>query len=115
MSTFQISILLQFNEALEHTVEDLIKAVGFEKELFLQILQILLKSQLLLCKNDSNQSITDYKFIQPHMKISLNTNYNNKKTRINLNAPIKSEDKKDEDDTYKQLEMQRDFIVQVWN
>ncbi|CAG2119509.1 unnamed protein product [Medioppia subpectinata] len=108
-SVFQMAIMLLFNRYDEMSIEDIQKNTDIKVELLVQILKIFLKVKLLLCvastKDESELKATDV--------MKLNTNYKNKKLRININVPIKTVDKEDDERTHRQIDESRKFVIEA--
>lgn len=107
VSIFQIALLLPYNHADEYTIEQLREITALDDSLLNNSLSILLKARILI-QNDANQPCgangTSYKF---------NIDFKNKKMRLNLNVPLKSEAKKESDDTQKEVEEGRKVFLQA--
>merc|ERR1712051_396077 len=93
-STFQMAVLLQYNEADSWTVEALAESTQIKKDILVQVLQISLKSKLLLLDDESStaagSSSTDEANLNNDSVITLFKNYKNKKLRVNINIPMKT-------------------------
>jgi cullin 1 len=103
-STYQMAVLLQYNVATEHTVEYLLEVTQLKMDILDQVLQILLKTKLLIC--EENQ-------LQPLSRVRLYEAYKNKKLRVNINVPLKSETRKEQEETHKHIEDDRKLVIQV--
>lgn len=51
-STFQMAVLLQFNEQTSLSIQQLQENTGITQDHLVQVLQILLKAKLLTCSDD---------------------------------------------------------------
>ncbi|XP_062545423.1 cullin-1 isoform X1 [Armigeres subalbatus] len=105
-STFQMAVLLQFNEQQSWTIQQLSENTGINHENLIQVLQILLKTKLL-------ESYDDEANLQPSSSVELNTGFKNKKLRININFPLKTELKVEQEATHKHIEEDRKILIQA--
>ena len=100
-SIFQIAILLQFNGATTHTLDNLAKNTGInEPGQLVGILETLTRCKLLL-EDPIRKSY------------SLNLDFKFKKNRFNINLPIKKEEKIESDTTYRSIEDDRKIVIQA--
>ncbi|ORY86878.1 cullin protein [Protomyces lactucae-debilis] len=101
VSTYQLAILMAYNTTLSLTYTELQAITGITaKDQLDGALGILVKAKVLLLSETDGQ------------RYSLNTNFKNKKLRINLNLPIKSEQKQESDDTHKHIEGDRKHMIE---
>ncbi|KAJ5729035.1 Cullin-1 [Penicillium malachiteum] len=105
VSTFQMAILLLFNEAETMSYSDIEKATNLTPEVLDPNLAILLKAKVLLASPEGGKP-------DPSMSFTLNYNFKSKKVKVNLNIQIKSEQKVETDDTHKTIEEDRKLLLQ---
>ncbi|CAF1242245.1 unnamed protein product [Rotaria sp. Silwood1] len=94
VSTYQMIILLSFNEKLHWTVEEIQDKTQIQFKLLLQVLCSLLKSKILFSK-EIPEDFQDDDTIKDHI-IELKEDFTSKKFLINLNVPLKSIKPKDD-------------------
>lgn len=104
VSTNQMAILLQFNSSPTLTVQHLQESTQINEDILTQILQIFLKARLFQCKE---------KELSASSVIELFAGYNNKLLRVNLNVPLKTEVKKEQEMTDKSIEEGRKIEIQA--
>lgn len=106
VSTFQMGILLLYNEHDTLEFSEIQKATALSNEILEPNLSILLKAKVLLPSPEGAKP-------GPGTSFSLNYNFKNKKIKVNLNIQIKSEQKHESDDTHKTIEEDRKLLLQV--
>lgn len=106
VSTFQMGILLLFNETDTLSYDDIQKATTLAPEVLDPNLSILLKAKVLLADPEGAKP-------EPSTTFSLNYNFKNKKVKVNLNIQIKSEQKVESDETHKTIDEDRKLLLQV--
>ncbi|KAL2833089.1 Cullin [Aspergillus pseudoustus] len=105
VSTYQMGILLLFNESDTLTYPDIQKATSLTPEILDPNLSIFLKAKVLTITPEGSKP-------GPGSTFNLNYNFKNKKIKVNLNIQIKSEQKVETDDTHKTIEEDRKLLLQ---
>jgi len=118
-STFQLAVLLQYNDSDAWSLQELEDSTKIKREILVQVLQILLKSKLLKLKDEtaSGAGSMDQGSADPHLDnstvIELYQKYKNKKLRVNINIPVKTEQKQEMEMTHKNIEEDRKLLIQA--
>jgi cullin 1 len=106
VSTFQMGILLLYNDQDTLEYEEIQKATKLADEVLEPNISILLKAKVLIASPEGAKPA-------PGVSFGLNYNFKNKKVKVNLNIQIKSEQKHEADDTHKTIEEDRKLLLQV--
>lgn len=106
-STYQIGVLLQFNDHTEITAEDLQVATQLNDAALRSTVLSLVKTSVLKMTPDDESTIT-----KSHT-FSVNTGFKNKKNRVMVNVPIREAQAKDSAETQKYIEEGRRNEVQA--
>lgn len=105
-STFQMAVLLQFNEQLSFSVQQIQSNTGINQDQLIQIIQILLKAKIITSTDDESN-------INNASVVELFEGYKNKKLRININIPLKTEQKVEQENAIKTIEEDRKMEIQA--
>ncbi|KAF7922802.1 uncharacterized protein EAE97_010966 [Botrytis byssoidea] len=105
VSTYQMAILLLFNESDKNSYEDIAKATQLQADILDPTLGIFLKSKVLTMTPADDKP-------GPGKTFNLNYDFKSKKIRVNLNIAIKSEQKQEVDETHKTIEEDRKLLMQ---
>ena len=97
-STVQMALLMQFNESISLTTEQLAASTGLPAEVLQSNIELLLKTKLLGKDGAGLQLQTGYKY---------------KKTVVKIDMPIKAEQKQADDRTRVEVEEDRTMLMQV--
>ncbi|KAH0445927.1 hypothetical protein IEQ34_025236 [Dendrobium chrysotoxum] len=97
-STYQTSVLLQFNSSESLTEEDLAKGTGLNEATLKPILGLFVKLKVMLREGDA---------------YSLNKDFKSKKMRINLNLQTKTEQKTESSEVMKTVDEDRKMLLQA--
>ena len=106
VSTYQMAILLLFNDADTVSYEEMERATALSADWLGPSVAVLVKAKVILPEpeNGKPEKGTTY---------SLNYNFKNKKYKVQLNIAVKSEVKQEVEDTHKTIEEDRKLLMQV--
>ncbi|KAF2221027.1 Cullin [Elsinoe ampelina] len=105
VSTYQMAILLLFNNNDVVSYDEMSEATKLSKETLDPSIAVMIKARVIQPQPEGagQESGTTYK---------LNLNFKNKKIKINLNIAIKAEQKQEVEDTHKTIEEDRKMLMQ---
>ncbi|KAJ1332633.1 hypothetical protein BSLG_008262 [Batrachochytrium salamandrivorans] len=105
VSTYQMAVLLLYNSATSYTLEELLGTTGVTRDVLLPTVGLLVKAKIVLVQGGG--------FGSQGSRYVLNDEFKSKKVRININLPIKTEQKAESDDTHRTIEEDRKLLIQA--
>ncbi|RKP39507.1 Cullin [Dimargaris cristalligena] len=112
VSTYQMAILLLFNDRDTVTFEDLTHLTELEASTLINSLTNLVKSRLVIAHH-STPGGNALSVGGPGSWYEINLGFKNKKVRVNLNMPVKSEQRVEAEVTHKTVEEDRKWLIQA--
>ncbi|ORY05863.1 Cullin-domain-containing protein [Basidiobolus meristosporus CBS 931.73] len=106
VSAYQMGILLHYNNGLSYSYEELQTSTGINPDVLNGQLAILVKAKVLTLSQGENVG-------EAGSRYDLNMNFKSKKIRVNLNIPIKTEQKVEAEETHKTIEEDRKLLMQA--
>ncbi|KAK5944582.1 ubiquitin ligase (cullin) of SCF [Knufia obscura] len=107
VSTYQMAVLLLFNEQETLDYAEIKEYTQLNDDILEhQVVGILMKARVLTASPDDGKPVAGTKY-------TLNTNFKNKKIKVNLNINVKSEQKTEADETHKTVEEDRKLLLQA--
>ena len=106
VSTYQMAIMLLFNDAETVTYEEMQRATALTDEVLSPSVAILVKAKVVLQTPEDGKPEVGTSY-------TLNYNFKSKKVKVNLNIAVKSEQKQEVEDTHKTIEEDRKLLMQV--
>lgn len=106
VSTYQMAILLLFNDADVVTYEDAYKATALSADWLDPSLGVFVKAKVLNVSPENAKP-------EPGTTYTLNYGFKSKRVKVNLNIAVKSEQKQEVEDTHKTIEEDRKLLMQV--
>jgi len=106
-STYQMGILLQFNNEDSYTANDLQIITQLTDSTLKATLMTLVKTKVL------NMDPADEEEIEKTHKFTVNKAFKNKRTKVNINIPAPQQVKEESDSTHKTVEEDRKLQIQA--
>ena len=126
VSTFQMIVLIQYNDVDVLTFGELMDRTQLDQEILSQTLDALLKFGILLIESSQRKlpapsSIPTIPFpsdfstekFPSQTQFSLNCNYHSKRLKVNLNVPLRLEQRIDREEAQKTAEEDRKLLIQA--
>ncbi|CAF0962912.1 unnamed protein product [Adineta steineri] len=113
VSTYQMAILLLFNDVESMTVESICDITQIKSELCRPILLVLIKSQVLKCSEITVNEELKESDIENDYTIEVDENFKSKKIKINLNQTVKSVEQKDAENDGQAIEEKRKMLIEA--
>lgn len=107
MQTFQMSMLLMFENTNSMTCRELMDATKLNPDHFQKYLQSLLESKLLVVAGTVGESF------DPATVINLNMEYSNKRTKFRITAAVQKETVQETEQTHTSVDEDRKLYLQV--
>ncbi|CAF2056214.1 unnamed protein product [Rotaria magnacalcarata] len=108
VSTYQMIILLLFNDSLELTVEKIHDQTQIKIDLLISILNVLVQSKILTCTQFLHPTNFDM-----NCKVKLSNDFKSDKYHINLNTEIQSTEEKDMENFQTKIDQDRIMIIRA--
>jgi len=105
-STYQMGILLQFNEQEELSTDELAIATSLTKVVLSQTLATLLRTRVIIMNPASGK-------ITAQTKFKLNTDYKSKRAKVLINVRLEPQQQEENDETHKIVEEDRKLQIQA--
>ncbi|KAL7268368.1 ubiquitin ligase (cullin) of SCF [Rhizina undulata] len=105
VSTYQMAMLLLFNDADTISYEEMEKSTGLSKDYLDPALGVFLKAKVLNVAPAGSK-------VGPGTTYSLNFDFKSKKIRVNLNMAVRAEQKQEIEETHKTIEEDRKLLMQ---
>ncbi|ORX99040.1 Cullin-domain-containing protein [Basidiobolus meristosporus CBS 931.73] len=106
VSVYQMGILLHYNDGTSYSYEELQTATGLNPDVLNGQLGILVKAKVLTLSQ--GQAVGE-----AGSRYDLNMDFKSKKIRVNLNVPVKTEQKVEAEETHKTIEEDRKLLMQA--
>jgi len=105
-STYQMGVLLQFNQEESMTAEHIGITTQLTDSALRTTLLSLVKAKVLNVEPEEEE-------IEKHHKFTLNLEYKNKRAKVNINVPVPQQVKEENDSTHKTVEEDRKWAIQA--
>ena len=117
-SSFQMAVLLQYNDSDTLSLSELATATAIPTELLMQVLALLVKAKILINEEtdqyDLNPGMFLILFSLSYSRHDMSmVGFKSKKIRVNLNLPIKAETKAESTDVLKTVDEDRKYVIQA--
>jgi len=120
-----VAVLLQYNRKTSFTIQQLQESTQISVTDLQQVLKTLLKIRLLFCDYtrsttsssapaaESDEAEKDSDLLPMDAVCHLFQDYKNKKTRVNINVPLRSVEKRELEATHQSVEDERRYLIEA--
>jgi len=111
-----VAVLLQYNHKTSFTIQQLQENTQISRADLEQVLMTLLKIRLLFCDYSAATTADedgDGGTLPPDAVCHLYQDYNNKKTHVNINVPLRSTERRELEATQKNIDEERRYLTEA--
>lgn len=114
-SSYQMAVLAQYNDNDTLSLDELLAATAISKDQLKQVLNTLTKPKILINEETDQYDLNPSTWlVLTHVHAAnLALDFKSKKIRINLNVPIKAEQKAEATDVLKTVDEDRKYVIQA--
>ena len=124
----QVAVLLQYNHKTSFTIQELQENTQMTVADLQQVLRTLLKIRLLFCDYTTSSSLSSSAAAESEASVTekdselllpldavchLYQDYKNRKTRVNINVPLRSVEKRELEATHKSVDDERRYLIEA--
>jgi len=106
-------VLLQYNRQTSFTIQQLQENTQISVADLQQVLKTLLKIRLLFCDHTADTDKDSELALPLNAVCHLYQDYKNKKTRVNINVPLRSAERREQEATHRSVDEERRYLIQA--